>query len=183
MNIPIAESWSCDSSGTSEDIMQYSSEPDMQLVSEPAIGGAFPGGPAAAWGRVNPPAPTWGHHIQLVIMRHSVHKVTGDAGLAHDREYVVSNMRPFTIDVQLINHGGEQPQDCCYSLPVSVSLCYENGAPVRPPGAGSSSASDPLLLGDVEVTLVGGRRTLKLQMGKDALTSKLGRQRLRVKVR
>ena len=51
----------------------------------------------------------WGN-IQLVIMRHSVHKVIGD-GPAHDREYVVTNMRPFTIDVQLIDISGEQPQE------------------------------------------------------------------------
>jgi hypothetical protein len=125
--------------------------------------------------------PLWSN-IQLVIMRHSVHKVIGDEGPTHDREYVVTNMRPFTVDVQLIDLSGERPQECFYNLPVMVSLCYENGKPVRGMHGAAGSVSDPLLLGDTKTMLVQGRGTLKIQMGKDALTSKLGRQRMRIKI-
>ena len=129
----------------------------------------------------SPSITSWAN-VQLVIMRHSVHKVIGDEGPTHDREYVVTNMRPFTVDVQLIDLSGERAQECFYNLPVTVSLCYENGKPVRAASGTGVSISEPLLLGDVKTMLVQGRGTLKIQMGKDALTSKLGRQRMRIKI-
>jgi hypothetical protein len=36
--------------------------------------------------------------VQLVIVKHSVHKVVGTGA---DRDYIVSNLRPFTIDLQV----------------------------------------------------------------------------------
>jgi hypothetical protein len=111
--------------------------------------------------------------VQLVIVKHSVHKVVGTGA---DRDYIVSNLRPFTIDLQLVDISGNAPAECYNNLQLRSSLYYENGLPVRAP------ATETLLLGDTQAMVVRGHGQLKLKMGINALSSKLGKQRLRVKI-
>ena len=112
--------------------------------------------------------------VQLVIVKHSVHKVTGEGG--PDCEYVVSNLRPFTIDLQLVDISGK-PAECYHNLQLRAGLYYENGLPVRAP----THDMEPLLVGDTQAMIVHGHGQLKLKMGVNALSSKLGKQRLRIK--
>eukprot|EP00962_Isochrysis_galbana_P006897 scaffold1864_cov106-Isochrysis_galbana.AAC.6 len=123
-------------------------------------------------GALNDGSYSW-EGVQLVIVKHSVHKVVGTGA---DRDYVVSNLRPFTIDLQLVDISGNAPAECYNNLQLRSSLYYENGLPVRAP------ATETLLLGDTQAMVVRGHGQLKLKMGINALSSKLGKQRLRVKI-
>jgi hypothetical protein len=75
-----------------------------------------------------------------------------------------------------VDISGNAPAECYNNLQLRSSLYYENGLPVRAP------ATETLLLGDTQAMVVRGHGQLKLKMGTNALSSKLGKQRLRVKI-
>ena len=67
-------------------------------------------------------------------------------GAGADREYIVSNLRPFTIDLQLVDISGATPVECYNNLQLRASLYYENGTRVT-----VLPSDAPLLVGDTQV--------------------------------
>jgi len=115
-------------------------------------------------------------HLQLVITNHSVHKIL-HAGTPSE-EYVVSNLRYFTIDLQLVDTSNPaNPQLAPYQMAFQATMIYENGNDLREWHAHGLS-----LRGDTTVSLVAGRGQLKLKMGLNALSHKLGKQRVCIKI-
>ena len=110
--------------------------------------------------------------LRLVIQSHSVHKVENPE--TEDREYVVSNLRFFQVEVVLVNASNELAVDVSAGL--HASLLTENGIDLVWP-----NPNEKMLKGETEVVLIGGRGIFKLQMGANVLTSKMGKQRFRVK--
>ena len=66
--------------------------------------------------------------LKLVIQAHSVHKVENEG--TEDREYVVSNLRTFTVEVVLV--AKESNSLAPNQLSLQAELLYENGCEVRP---------------------------------------------------
>merc|ERR1712159_607557 len=62
-------------------------------------------------------------------------------------------------------------------LDVRATLQYENGNAVAPCGE-----DDKLLLGETEVTVIGGEATLKLKMGPNSLSIKHDSRRFRIRI-
>ena len=112
-------------------------------------------------------------NLRLIIQSHSVHKV--EKADTEDREYVVSNLRVFNIEVVLVDQHNELAVDVNVGL--QTSLLYENGLVVMRP-----NETEQLLTGETEVVIIGGRGVFKLKMGPSILSSKMGKQRFRVKV-
>ena len=123
-------------------------------------------------------APTDSHvksfdNLRLVIQSHSVHKVENPD--TEDREYVVSNLRTFNIEVVLVNEHNELAVDV--NLGLVTSLLYENGLVVQRP-----NDQEQLLTGETEVVIIGGTGKFVLKMGPSVLSSKMGKQRFRIKI-
>jgi len=112
--------------------------------------------------------------LQLAIKQHSVHKVEVDEATG-DKLYVVSNLRKFTVEVQLLD---KVTQELATSnqLRLRAVLLYENGCPVK------AMEGQDLLLGETEVVAIQGVATFKLQMGQSVLSSKLGKQSFRIRL-
>ena len=66
--------------------------------------------------------------LKLIIQAHSVHKVENEG--TEDREYVVSNLRTFTVEVVLV--AKESNPLAPNQLSLQAELLYENGCEVRP---------------------------------------------------
>ena len=66
--------------------------------------------------------------LKLIIQAHSVHKVENEG--TEDREYVVSNLRTFTVEVVLV--AKESNSLAPNQLSLQAELLYENGCEVRP---------------------------------------------------
>ena len=66
--------------------------------------------------------------LKLIIQAHSVHKVENEG--TEDREYVVSNLRTFTVEVVLVAKDSNSLAPNQLSL--QAELLYENGCEVRP---------------------------------------------------
>ena len=111
--------------------------------------------------------------LRLAIQSHSVHKV--ENADTEDREYVVSNLRVFQIEVVLVNERNELAQTTNVAL--HASLLTENGLDLVWP-----NPQEPMLTGETEAVIIGGRGLFKLKMGASVLSSKMGKQRFRVKV-
>ena len=111
--------------------------------------------------------------LRLVIEKHHVHKV--DHHNDENREYTVSNLRTFNVEVALLNASNELAHDVHVGL--RASLLYENGQNVLRP-----NDKEPVLTGETEVVIIGGRGLLKLRVGASVLTSKHDRQRFRVNI-
>lgn len=117
----------------------------------------------------------WGD-VRLQIVDHRVHKIVAEG--TPNKEYVVSNLKPFVVKVKLYRlNGPDGVQVRANTLDVRATLLYENGNVVR-----ASADNEQLLEGDTEVTIIGGQATLKLKMGVNMLSSKMGRQRFRVRI-
>ena len=110
--------------------------------------------------------------LRLVIRSHSVHKVENPE--TENREYVVSNLHFFQVEVVLVNASNELAVDVNARL--HASLLTENGMDLAWP-----NPQEEMLRGETELVLIGGRGIFKLKMGTNALTSKMGKQRFRVK--
>ena len=111
--------------------------------------------------------------LRLAIQSHSVHKV--ENADTEDREYVVSNLRVFQIEVVLVNERNELAQTTNVAL--HASLLTENGLDLVWP-----NPQEPMLTGETEAVIIGGRGLFKLKMGASVLSSKMGKQRFRVKI-
>lgn len=112
---------------------------------------------------------------KLKILEHRVHKVemrTRENGEGEE-ELVVSNLRPFTLKVGVHDHMDAPILDC--SLPLTASLLYENGLPVK-----QTSSSEPLLVGETDVVALQGAATFKLRI--TSLSSHRDKQRFRIQV-
>ena len=112
---------------------------------------------------------------KLKILEHRVHKVemrTKDNG-EQEEELVVSNLRPFTLKVGVLDHLDQPLNDC--TLPLRASLLYENGLPVK-----QTSTSEPLLVGETDVVALQGSATFKLRI--TSLSSHRDKQRFRIQV-
>ena len=94
-------------------------------------------------------------------------------GTTEDREYVVSNLRTFNIEVVLVNEHNELAVDV--NLGLVTSLLYENGLVVQRP-----NDQEQLLTGETEVVIIGGTGKFVLKMGPSVLSSKMGKQRFRI---
>jgi len=119
--------------------------------------------------------------LQLVIANHSVHKILNQ-GIPDLQEYVVSNLRKFTVDVVLIDRvhglaGGASEAVGTANMALKATLLYENGNVVR-----QTQEHERLLEGDTEVMVIGGKGQFSLKMGMNALSNKLGKQRFRIKI-
>lgn len=117
--------------------------------------------------------------LDLYVTRHSVHNTV----TTPRKEYIVSNMRDFQVDVEL--HDRRTGQLSLEPLPLRATLLYENGQPVR------QSRIDEMVLigrdgsgGDMapQVTLSGGKATFFLRMGPQTLTHKHDGQRFRIRI-
>ena len=60
-------------------------------------------------------------------------------------------MRPFTVELQLVDLSNDQPTECLHSMNVRASLVLESSKPI-PVQAGAEA----LLLGETEALLVNG---------------------------
>jgi hypothetical protein len=117
--------------------------------------------------------------LDLYVTRHSVHNTV----TTPHKEYIVSNMRDFQLDVEL--HDRRTGQLSHEPLPLRATLLYENGQPVR-----QSSPNEMVLIGrdgsggDMapQVSLSGGKATFFLRMGPQTLTHKHDGQRFRIRI-
>ena len=112
----------------------------------------------------------WGEY-QVHVARHAVHLVTEANG---EKEYVVSNMKKFKVDIMLYNV--KTGQLATAPLDIKSTLVYENAQPVR------AAPDEQVLTGDTEVTVVNGQATIELMLGKRSLSLHHDRQRFRVKI-
>jgi hypothetical protein len=115
--------------------------------------------------------------LELYVVRHSVHN-TVTTGT--NREYVVSNMRDFQVDVEL--HDRRSGQLSSEPLELRAVLLYENGQPVRQSSAGEVVLSGARGVDAPVATLSGGRATFLLRMGLQTLTKKHDGQRFRIRI-
>ena len=111
-------------------------------------------------------------NIELYTEKHQVHKVMveGEA-----KEYIVSNLRRFEMSMMLLERNTRELA-VNRTLRLKASLVYENSQPVK------SAPGEVLLTGDTLATMVGGRVTLRLQMGRRALSVHHEKQKFRVKI-
>ena len=128
---------------------------------------------AAASGVPMDSQPSAFENLKLVIQSHSVHKV--ENADTEDREYVVSNLRTFNIEVVLVDESNTLATGVNVGL--EVQLLYGNGLVVQKP-----NEQEQLLTGETEVVIIGGRGVFKLKMGPSILSSKMGKQKFRVKI-
>ena len=136
--------------------------------------------------------------LKLIIQAHSVHKVENEG--TEDREYVVSNLRTFTVEVVLV--AKESNSLAPNQLSLQAELLYENGCEVRPtqpdeqvrrdtPRAAQWRAirrapcarsltplrrREQVLLGETEVVTIQGRGVFKLKMGPGMLSRRAARR-------
>jgi len=109
--------------------------------------------------------------LELYMEKHQVHKVTGNG--TPQKEYIVSNLRNFEVTVVLMNRSTMRPSG--KQLRLRAQLLYENSNPVK-------DAGDPSLIGDTCATVVNGRASFKLKMGKQSLSARHDHQRFRIKI-
>ena len=109
--------------------------------------------------------------LRLVIEEHHMHTHNEE-----NREYTMSNQRPFNVEVALLNESNELVRDVHVRL--HASLLYESGLNVLRP----NDEQETILSGQTEVVIIGGRGLLKPQLGKSALTIKHNKQRFRVNI-
>jgi len=129
--------------------------------------------PPAASGVPMDSQPSAFENLKLVIQSHSVHKV--ENADTEDREYVVSNLRTFNIEVVLVDEANTLATGVNVGL--EVQLLFENGLVVQKP-----NEQEQLLTGETEVVIIGGRGVFKLKMGPSILSSKMGKQKFRIKI-
>jgi hypothetical protein len=125
-------------------------------------------------GQLIPEAMDWSK-LELYTTHHSVHLVSGEGA---EREYVVSNIRDFKVDLSLQDRRTGAPS--AQRLELKASVLYENSNPVR------ASPGEATLLGakgtSTEACVVGGRATFNLRMGAGILSKKHDNQRFRIKI-
>jgi hypothetical protein len=112
---------------------------------------------------------------KLKILEHRVHKVenrTKENG-EQEEELVVSNLRPFTLKVGVLDVHDQPLLDG--NLPLRATLLYENGLPVK-----QTSSSEPLLVGETDVVALQGAATFKLRI--TSLSSHRDKQRFRIQI-
>ena len=112
---------------------------------------------------------------RLKILEHRVHKVemrTKENG-EQEEELVVSNLRPFTLKVGVLDVHDQPLLDG--NLPLRATLLYENGLPVK-----QTSSSEPLLVGETDVVALQGAATFKLRI--TSLSSHRDKQRFRIQI-
>jgi|TARA_B100000513_G_scaffold144691_1_gene66659 hypothetical protein len=103
----------------------------------------------------------------------TTHKILNQG--MRDQEYVVSNMRNFSINLVLV--GGPHDELSANALDLRATLIFENGNPVHPL---PHDMHTPLLVGDTEVTTCNGGVAMRLKMGTNSLSTRMGRQRFRI---
>ena len=133
--------------------------------------------PAPASGeRMESPAKSFAG-LRLVIEKHNVHKVEVPAEHhnGENREYTVSNLKTFKMEVALVNSSNELARDVRVAL--HASLLYENEQNVLRPNDG-----EPILIGETKVLIIGGRANFRLKVGPTVLTTKHEKQRFRVSI-
>ena len=62
---------------------------------------------------------------RLMISKHAVHQITEETG-----EYIVTNQRPFDLEVRLVDPQGNRIIDH-QPMELRASIVYESGAPVQ----------------------------------------------------
>ena len=90
-----------------------------------------------------------------------------------EEELVVSNLRPFTLKVGVLDVHDQPLLDG--NLPLRATLLYENGLPVK-----QTSSSEPLLVGETDVVALQGAATFKLRI--TSLSSHRDKQRFRIQI-
>ena len=122
------------------------------------------------------PDPVDCSNLDLYTEKHSVHMVIGEGDA---KEYVVSNIRDFSITVMLQDRFTQGLSN--YELRLKASVLYENSMPVRA-SPGESTLLGPKQSTNTEVTIKGGRATFTLRMGVGTLSKKHDNQRFRIKI-
>jgi hypothetical protein len=113
--------------------------------------------------------------LELEISRHSVHRVKGL------NDYVVSNLRKFSIEVVLCYAHSRRPAEHCLWLRSSV-LC-EDGRAVSPCAKCTAGCEHCLLLGDTEAVAMDGTAAFhELKIGKLLLSARHGGKRFRIRI-
>ena len=111
--------------------------------------------------------------LRLIMTNMTTHKILNQG--MRDQEYVVSNMRNFSINLVLV--GGPHDELSANALDLRATLIFENGNPVHPL---PHDMHTPLLVGDTEVTTCNGGVAMRLKMGTNSLSTRMGRQRFRI---
>ena len=112
--------------------------PAMSTMPPPAAPGCST---AVALSAASGAALLGGSGRKLKILEHRVHKVenrTKENG-EQEEELVVSNLRPFTLKVGVLDVHDQPLLDG--NLPLRATLLYENGLPVK-----QTSSSEPLIV-------------------------------------
>ena len=90
----------------------------------------------------------------------------------------MSNLKHFMLHLELMHKDtGLLAMTEGNRLDVRATLLYENGNAVPPRGE-----DDKLLLGETEVTVIGGKATLKLKMGRNSLSNLRDNRRFRIRI-
>ena len=115
--------------------------------------------------------------LVLKLVGQGVHKVVrNEAG--SPLEYIVSDSKVFVLRLELRHRDtGLLAMAEGNRLDVRATLLYENGNAVPPRGE-----DDKLLLGETEVTVIGGEAKLKLKMGAHSLSAKHDGRRFRIRI-
>ena len=152
---------------------------DIDFVGGPAMSTmpppAAPGCSTVALSAASGAALLGGSGRKLKILEHRVHKVenrTKENG-EQEEELVVSNLRPFTLKVGVLDVHDQPLLDG--NLPLRATLLYENGLPVK-----QTSSSEPLLVGETDVVALQGAATFKLRI--TSLSSHRDKQRFRIQI-
>ena len=146
--------------------------PAMSTMPPPAAPGCST---AVALSAASGAALLGGSGRKLKILEHRVHKVenrTKENG-EQEEELVVSNLRPFTLKVGVLDVHDQPLLDG--NLPLRATLLYENGLPVK-----QTSSSEPLLVGETDVVALQGAATFKLRI--TSLSSHRDKQRFRIQI-
>lgn len=118
----------------------------------------------------------WGA-LELYVVRHSVHNTVTSGSI---REYIVSNMRDFQVDVEL--HDRRTQMLSAEPLELRATLLYENGQPVRQTTPGEVVLYGARQSESTTVHLTGGKATFFLRMGLQTLSKKHDGQRFRIRI-
>ena len=125
----------------------------------------------------------WGE-LRLVMRSHAVHKVLNE-GTEH-QEYIISNRKHFTVRLCLA--GALDGLPAANALDLRATLLFEDGSEVEPLERERSSSHEaplreaPLLLGDTRATTCNGEVSMRLKMGAETLSTRLGRRRFRIRI-
>lgn len=113
--------------------------------------------------------------LELEITQHSVHRVKSPD------DYIVSNLRRFTIEAVLFHKASRRPAE--HSLWLRAVCFTEDGRPVTPCSRCTAGCESCMLTGETESVVHDGVATFReLKMGKLLLSARHGGQRFRIRI-